>query len=718
MRRFSAARLATLGSLLIGVVGLTAAVPAAIAQSVTAPVEWNDARSLALVEMATRRRTEQLADTGLVDYRANARGYVTFLVAMGSGFLDAPKVVKTDQLAVEVYWHAPNLSKQRVIGRRDTLLLPTDIQYHHDHLGIVQNNFPDFIRIGDGGDEVRDVPHPLSALGLSLYDFRLSEDSVRIRLPDRVINLLEVKVRPKDDRQPRAVGAIYIDPTAGQVVRMALNFTRAAFIDKDLEDLALVLENRLVGGRFWLPSRQEIEIRRTGTWLDYPVRGIIRGRWEIEDYQFNLASAPQTFAGPEVVFASPQEIARFPWQGTILDSLPPDVRATVDPDINRVLEEARGLVRAQALHRMQTVRLSAPHASDFVRVNRVEGLAAGGGFTTKLPSDISFVGRGRYGIDDKAAKGLAAFRWERPSGSRFEIFGSRDLVDIGDQMERSAVVNSLAAQEFGSDFTDPYRVDAVGIRAGRRWNGIDFGLSAEREWHAGLEVNATPLNGVFELTPLVTQLKGDRVLLSAYRPSANWFGPGHLQVSANLSLMEFDAPIGVGNVIGRSVSQDVRGSMVVEQWSSHGSSTLILREQLAAVAGPRSMPPQELVYFGGPISAPGYALHSISGTAGASSRVELQSPVPFIPIPLGRFGRVPPQAHLNPYLAAAVVGGSVECSSTAVARCPTLISGVYPSVGLGLLTVFDLLRFDVARGLKNGRWTFSVDVSRDFWSIL
>ena len=134
--------------------------PVSAAQTGGGAGVWNDPRSRALVVRATLRRAEQLADTGLVDYRADARGYVTFLAALGDGFLETPKVVKTDELAVEVYWHAPNLSKQRIIGRRDTLLLPTDIQYHRDHLAIVQNNFPDFIRIGDGGDEVRDVPHP------------------------------------------------------------------------------------------------------------------------------------------------------------------------------------------------------------------------------------------------------------------------------------------------------------------------------------------------------------------------------------------------------------------------------------------------------------------------------------------------------------------------------------------------------------------------------
>ncbi len=42
----------------------------------------------------------------------------------------------------------------------------------------------------------------------------------------------------------------------------------------------------------------------------------------------------------------------------------------------------------------------------------------------------------------------------------------------------------------------------------------------------------------------------------------------------------------------------------------------------------------------------------------------------------------------------------------------------YPSIGIGVLSIFDLVRIDVARGLRNGRWTFSADVARDFWRIL
>jgi hypothetical protein len=48
----------------------------------------------------------------------------------------------------------------------------------------------------------------------------------------------------------------------------------------------------------------------------------------------------------------------------------------------------------------------------------------------------------------------------------------------------------------------------------------------------------------------------------------------------------------------------------------------------------------------------------------------------------------------------------------------TASSGWHESVGLGILSLFDALRFDVARGLRNGRWSFAVDFTRDFWRIL
>src|ERR1051325_1982544 len=70
--------------------------------------QWNDPRVLELVRQATDRRAQQLADSGLTDYHANAHGYLTFLAQLGEGFHEPPQVVKADELALEVYWRSPN----------------------------------------------------------------------------------------------------------------------------------------------------------------------------------------------------------------------------------------------------------------------------------------------------------------------------------------------------------------------------------------------------------------------------------------------------------------------------------------------------------------------------------------------------------------------------------------------------------------------------------
>jgi len=54
------------------------------------------------------------------------------------------------------------------------------------------------------------------------------------------------------------------------------------------------------------PGRQEIEIRRTGSWLDYPARGIIPRRWEICCYEVNTGIPTSFFVGPEIVIAPPR----------------------------------------------------------------------------------------------------------------------------------------------------------------------------------------------------------------------------------------------------------------------------------------------------------------------------------------------------------------------------------------------------------------------------
>src|SRR5439155_1621988 len=151
------------------------------------------------------------------------------------------------------------------------------------------------LRRGEG-DEVRDVPHPLSAAGPDIYDFALG-DTTTIMLPEREVRVVTLRVRPKDFGLPRIVGTLYLDVETADLVRMAFNFTPRSYLDAELEDVSIVLDNALWERRYWLPYRQEIEIRRRATWLDVAVRGIIRARWEIDGYVLNLGLANSWFAG-------------------------------------------------------------------------------------------------------------------------------------------------------------------------------------------------------------------------------------------------------------------------------------------------------------------------------------------------------------------------------------------------------------------------------------
>jgi hypothetical protein len=540
-------------------------------------------------------------------------------------------------------------------------------------------------------------------MGLESYDFAI-HDSLQIRLGPRVLDVYEVRVRPKDDHQPRAVGAVYIDRESGEVVRMAFSFTRAALIDKDLEDVSVVLENALIEGRFWLPRRQEVEIRRTGSWLDYPARGIIRGRWEICCYQVNTGIPLTMFGGPEIVLAPPAERAErpFPFTGQVLDSLPPDVRAVTDEDVKKVQEEARALVRAQALARSRSFAFSARHVSDLVRFNRVEGLALGSGLLQRVGAGFAVAGSGSYGFSDEQLKGRGALEYRTGAGSSLILAAERQYRDVSDDPETSLVRNSIAAQEFGSDYTDLYDVRTFSLSGAIARLGWRPSFEAAYERHEPLFVNARPATGHFEPTIPALSMSESRLTLGLDRPTSLTAGGYELGVHLAVS--------GIRRVNWPRHEDYLRPSVVLDLERPFGSSRLLLRTIGAAVITNATAPAQHLVYLGGPTSGPGYDFHEFAGRAGVSQRLEWRFLAPFIPIPLARYGQAPATITLAPFATAVWIDRSAPFKP---AR-----QGWYPAIGLGALTVFDVIRLDVARGLRGGRWTFSVDIGRDFWSVL
>jgi hypothetical protein len=654
---------------------------------------WNDARTTALVDRAIARRGAQLADTGLGDYKATAHGLLTFLAQLGEGYPDPPQVVRADELAVEVYWRAPNQSKQRIIGRRDTLLLPTDIAYHRDHLAIVQNNFPAIIRLGDG-DEVRDVPHPLSPRGREAYDFATT-DSLTIRVGARAWDVMQVDVRPRDDRQPRVVGALFLDRATASVVRMSISFTRAALLDPALEDVTVVLDNALVDGRFWLPRRQEIEIRRSGTWLEFPARGIIRGAWDLCCVETNRGTPGELFAGPEITFAPPAALAAYPFKGRLADTVAVLLRESGGTigSADEVQAHATTLVREAALRRAGAA-LTARRASDFVRFNRVEGLALGGGATWRRPGAWSLGLSARYGLDDRRGKYEASVARE-VRGWRVSLTAFDALRGAGDVQEASLLANSFAAQEVAADVTDEFRAVggalAVERGAATRWRAW-----VERAAESAVTVRATPASGAFREAFPAVRASVTRFGVEAAAHRLQLPAGLHGAVTARATLAVPDAAIGPRSYARIALDADL------ERETAFG--TLATRTIAATLFGVAA-PAQDLAVFGGPVSGPGYDTHALRGTAGLSQRIEWQARTGSFPLPLGRFGTT-----RVPVIAAPFVEG------VWMARAAT---PAYRSIGLGIITLHGAIRLDVARGVDaGGAWMIRLDAVRGYWPIL
>jgi hypothetical protein len=371
-----------------------------------------------------------------------------------------------------------------------------------------------------------------------------------------------------------------------------------------------------------------------------------------------------------------------------------------------VQDAARELVRAQALQRARGTSLQARGISDFVRVNRVEGLALGAGLTQRIGAGLRIGATARYGIADERVRGTAVAAWELASGAGVSIRAERQLGAIGIVPEVSLARNSLASQEFGSDWTSPFQRRQVVLRA-------DFAPAFERRWrisaeaaierHSRVRVNASPARGAYETTPLVLADRQQRLSVFARRATALGAFGTEVSVAAALDIVNSDVE---SAAFGHAtVDLDVQRPV--------GRDRLVLRTIAGGASGMTGMriPVQYETWFGGPITLPGVGFAAIRGRSGVSQRIEWQHPVPGPAIPLGRYGRVPGSVTLAPF--AVIAWTDARTTSARVVR-----RGLHPAIGIAGIGLFDLLRVDVARGLRNGRWMFSVDLTRDFWRIL
>jgi hypothetical protein len=658
---------------------------------------WGSEQAVALARRAVLRRSGAAADTTLHDYKTQAHGFLFFLGAFGEGLADPPRLIKADELELEVYWRAPASSKQRVIAWRDQAQLPTDIVYHRDHLGIIQNNFGAAIRLGEG-DEVRDVPHPLSPAGFPLYDFALGDTTI-IALPEHEVRVVALRVRPRDFGLPRIVGTLFVDVATADLVRMEFTFTPRSYLDHQLEDVSIALDNALWERRYWLPYRQEIEIRRRATWLDVPARGIIRARWEITDYAFNLGLAPSWFAGDEITFLPKAERDSFPWKepiGAALEDVAEPVRRD---DLERVRADVERIAGRRVLSGLRARRLGVRNLSDLVHANRVEGLALGAGIVVRGGGEQREVrARASYGFADTRAKG-ALTAVERRGRGAFEASAYREVRDVGDWPVIAPLQNSFAAQEFGHDYGDYYL--AQGARLTYR-----HGVGVRSEWRAALGresfrslgVVASPATGSFRPNPALGGPTVDLAQLGFERRSEGFAVRRDLHVETALEGGRADGSSAYLRLAGAGHVLVPAGDTRILVRAQAGIATVDLPVHRAFVLGGRG------TLLGDPFRAWG-------GRRMALLSMEWRVPVPFLSLAVGSYAHTPRTITLAPFVATGWVDRPV--AETPWGTSP----GARTTLGLGLEWL-GALRCEAGFGLETHRVGLALDVARDFWAIL
>lgn len=658
---------------------------------------WNDAAALALVDRGIERRMVEVVDTALQTYVADARGYVYFL-------LDAPELsrqslVRTDQVAVQVYWRSPNEVRQRIVGLRERRELPVSrLYYYLDRLTVVQDNYGQSIVIADG-DNVNDVPHPVAPGATGVYDYRVV-DALTLRLPGvpDPVRVWEVQVRPKDPGVPALVGSIFLEEATGALVRMQFTFTPSAYVDPRLDFINVTLENGLWQGRYWLPHEQRLEIRRELPELDLPFGTIIRTRMRIGDYRFNEAVPEWLFTGFSPISVAPRDQREnFAFEQPIdaewrLEGFGPPA----EPE--EIRREAEALLRQRALSGLGRTRPGAAALSDVARYNRAEGLAVGAGMGVRIAGDLQARVAAGWAFGPAHPTARLDFRGRRLQGSAHLNLRR----DAGGAPAASGLTNTLGSLLFASDWTDPYYASGIGLAArapvGGRWT-LGAGGRVERQRSAAAVTDFSLFGGIFRPVRPIDDGVHVSAELSARRDpafvSGGWWGEGRLGAG---HLAADDGGAEGAGTFGRA---ELSGGFT---WSGSADARAA-RLEAAATAGALfgGVPAQERYLVGGRGTLPGYIHRTFAGD---------------------RFARLSATASADltrPWIRGRVLGGAgwVGGAREAVGWETTGSGGIRPSVGAGVGLFYDLLRVDVMRGFGRGaRTELIIEVQPSFWGFL
>ncbi len=663
--------------------------------------EWNSPRTRRLIERAIGRRALWAGDDSLRDYRAHAEAHVYFLFDVGRD--TERQLVKADQLAIDIFWRAPGETRQVFIGHREEKTLPTDITYHIDHLMVVMDNFADSISLGEGA-EVDGVLHPAAPGALAYYDYRLA-DSLTLVLPERELWVYKVEIRPRDLTGPGVVGAMYLERVHADIVRMEFTFTAASYLDPELDYLNVRLENVLWAGRFWLPFRQGLELRREFKVLAFPAGGIIRTELRIGDYELNVGVPAPIFRGPRVTSLSGASLRGYRFEEGLYDALDPAI-ASEGLTLEEVRQQATQIVADSYLQRAERLKLAVPGISSVLRFRRAEGLYLGPGLSQKLP--------GRFEAQLLAGRAFGGDRWEVDGYLRKTFFsGSLEMelagyvnrvADVSPWLASSGIVSTMSALVDGEDYREPYWASGASLSLKQRHGRTRARLTAAWEdWDSATLAAGDVVDRSYR--PVRPMSEGEAVTLAldldrqAINTSTTFGGAGwHAKLEGSAKVLGGDFQYLRVAVRGESYWPSVVGE-INAKLSAEGGGVL---------GG--DIPAQRLFVAGGRGTVRGYDFDRFGGDVFGFTQAELSRGIKY------------------PYISGVIffdagwIGLEGENAASAAALWSDAgvpvdqAQGLLLGVGAGAGLLFDIVRVEVARGLRDGGvWEFVFEVNPRFW---
>jgi hypothetical protein len=263
----------------------------------------------------------------------------------------------------------------------------------------------------------------------------------------------------------------------------------------------------------------------------------------------------------------------------------------------------------------------------------------------------------------------------------------------------SRAVNSISAQETGSDYGDYYLLTgggtgfslATGGRSALRFD-IDVtrvdSVTAAGRWARGSFSRPNP--GVDRGYWTTARL--------AWRRRTSSFA-ARSDLSGRLEL-----ELGAGDTVYARCFAEVRWQVPA------GAASLLVRAAGGAAAG--AVPRHRGFVLGGRGTLLGEPFRGSGGSRMGWLALEWRQSVPFPEVRLGSFAGTGSRVQLIPNAAIGWTGGRIAGFMAAPGAGPDA------SLGIGVSWPHSLLRLDVGYGVRSRRLGFSIDVDRSFWDIL